>query len=268
MKILYSMFSFPISPKIIKKDKNTAQFEMRELYPGYGVTVGNALRRVLLSSLPGAAITLVKINGVAHEFSTLPGVYEDIVSIMLNLKQLRFKVFSDEPEKITLSAKGEKEVKAKDMKIPSQIELINKEAHIASLTKKTAELEIEVLVEKGLGYEPAENKKKEKLEVGEIAMDAIFTPVRKVNFVVENMRVGDRTDYDLLKMEIETDGTITPEQAISSASEILVKHFSSFVDEFKEREEPKEEIKKEKKIEKKDKPKKEKKVVKKNEKTK
>jgi DNA-directed RNA polymerase subunit alpha len=256
------MFSFPSSPKIIKKDKDTAQFEIRALYPGYGVTVGNALRRVLLSSLPGAAITLVKIKDVAHEFSTLPGVYEDVVSIMLNLKQLRFKLFSDEPEKILLSVKGEQEVKAKDMKIPSQIELINKDAHIATLTKKTAELDIEVLVEKGLGYEPAEKKKKEKLEVGEIAMDAIFTPVRKVNFVVENMRVGDRTDYDLLKVEIETDGTITPEQAISSASEILVKHFSPFVDEFKVREEPKEEKKIEKKVKPK-KEKKEKKVVKK-----
>ena len=263
------MFSFPTSPKVVKKDQNTAQFEVRELYPGYGITVGNALRRVLLSSLPGAAITLVKIKDVAHEFSTLPGVYEDIVSIMLNLKQLRFKVFSDEPEKILLSVKGEKDVKAKDMKIPSQIELINKDAHIATLTKKTAELELEVLVEKGLGYEPAEKKKKEKLEVGEIAMDAIFTPVRKVNFIVENMRVGDRTDYDLLKIEIETDGTITPEEAISSASNILVKHFSPFVDEFKIKEEPK----KEKKSTTKEKPEAEKKVkkivqVKKNEKAK
>ena len=226
------MFSFPSTPKVINKDKNSAQFEIRELYPGYGVTIGNAVRRVLLSSLPGAAITSVKIKNVSHEFSTLPGIREDVVSILLNLKQLRFKIFSDDPESILLSVKGEKEIKAKDMKVPSQVELINEDAHIASLTKKTSELEMEVLVEKGLGYEPAEQRRKEKLEVGEIAIDAIFTPVRKVNFIVENMRVGDRTDYDLLKIEIETDGTITPEQAISSASEILVKHFSLFVNEF------------------------------------
>ncbi|MCK4354742.1 DNA-directed RNA polymerase subunit alpha [Candidatus Parcubacteria bacterium] len=238
------MFSFPTSPKIIEKEKNTARFELRELYPGYGVTVGNALRRVLLSSLPGTAVTLVKIKNVSHEFSTLPGVYEDVVSILLNLKQLRFRVYSDEPIKISLSAKGEKEIKGKDFKIPSQIELVNQDAHIADLTKKSAELEMEILVEKGLGYEPAERKKKEKLEVGEIAVDAIFTPVRKVNYVVENMRVGERTDYDLLKIEIETDGTITPEQAIFSASEILVKHFSLFVEKFKTKEEPKKESQK------------------------
>lgn len=236
------MISFPSKPKLIDKKENTARFEMRALYPGYGVTIGNALRRVLLTSLPGAAITQVKIKGISHEFSTIPGVLEDVVSILLNLKQMRFRVYSDEPQKAMISVKGEKEVKGSDFKIPSQLELVNQEAHIASLTDKKAELEMEILVEKGLGYEPIEMRKKGKLEVGQIALDAIFTPVRKVNFTVENMRVGERTDYDLLRVEIETDGTLSPEKAIFQASEILVKHFSLFMESFQE----KEEIKKEK----------------------
>lgn len=236
------MISFPHKPKLIDKKGNTARFEMRALYPGYGVTIGNTLRRVLLTSLPGAAITQVKIKGISHEFSTIPGILEDVVSILLNLKQMRFRIYSDEPQKAMISVKGEKEVKGSDFKIPSQLELVNQDAHIASLTDKKAELEMEILVEKGLGYEPIEMRKKGKLEVGQIALDAIFTPVRKVNYTVENMRVGERTDYDLLRVEIETDGTLSPEKAIFQASEILVKHFSLFMESFQE----KEEIKKEK----------------------
>lgn len=251
------MISFPHKPKLIDKKGNTARFEMRALYPGYGVTIGNALRRVLLTSLPGAAITQVRIKGISHEFSTIPGVLEDIVSISLNLKQLRFRVYSDEPQKATISVKGEKEIKGSDFKIPSQLELVNQDAHIASLTDKKAELEMEILVERGLGYEPVEVRKKGKLEVGQITLDAIFTPIRKVNYTVENMRVGERTDYDLLRVEIETDGTLSPEQAIFQASEILVKYFSLFMELFQEKEEIREEKQK------KEKPKKEKPVKKK-----
>lgn len=226
------MIPLPIQPKVTEKKGNFARFQIEGLYPGYGVTIGNTLRRVLLSSLPGAAITQVQIRGVQHEFSTIPGVMEDVISILLNLKQLRFKIYGEEPQKATLEVKGEKEIKGSDFKLPGQVELVNKDSHIAALTDKKAELEIEVLIEKGMGYEPVERRKKEKLKIGVIALDAIFTPVRKVSYRTENMRVGDRIDFDRLFLEIETDGTISPEQAFFQASEILVKHFSLFSDSF------------------------------------
>ncbi|OHA62071.1 MAG: DNA-directed RNA polymerase subunit alpha [Candidatus Wildermuthbacteria bacterium GWA2_46_15] len=213
-------------PKIISEKDNQAVFEIESLYPGYGVTVGNSLRRVLISSLPGAAVAKMKIKGVSHEFSTVPGVLEDVIQIMLNLKKLRFKIFSEEPQKAILKIKGEKEVKGKDFSLPSQLELINKDEHLASLTAKSADLEIEIEVEKGIGYLPREKRKRGKLAIGEILVDAIFTPVRKVGYQVENMRVGERTDFDKLRLEVETDGTITPVEAVSRAAQILVDHFS------------------------------------------
>jgi len=233
------MFTLPHQPKIVKKEGNKAIFEIEALYPGYGVTIGNSLRRVLLSSLEGAAATQVKIKGISHEFSTIPGVLEDVIMIMLNLKQLRFRVFSDEPQKATLKVKGEKEVKGGDFILPSQVELVNKNCHIATLTSKSAELEMELLIERGVGYSSREDRhhpfatKKEKLEIGAIPLDAIFTPIKRVSYRVENMRVGERTDYDRLFLEIETDGVITPEEAFRQASEILVNHFSLFSDTFK-----------------------------------
>ena len=227
------MISLPSKPKIIEKKDNWAKFQIESLYPGYGVTIGNSFRRVLLSSLEGAAVTQMKIKGVAHEFSTISGVLEDIILIMQNLKQLRFKIYTDEPQKANLKIKGEKKVKGSDIKIPSQLELINKSSHIATLTKKTAELEIELLIEKGIGYFPREARKKEKLAIGTMLLDAIFTPVKRVSYQIENMRVGERTDYDRLFLEIETDGVITPEDAFSQAAEILVKQFSLFAGTFK-----------------------------------
>lgn len=220
------MISLPQKPKTTKKAPNIAIFEIEGLYPGYGATIGNSLRRVLLSSLPGAAATQMKIKGVQHEFSNIPGVLEDVITIGLNLKQLRFKMYTEEPQKARLKIKGEKEVKGSDFELPSQVELINKSSHIATLTEKRAELDIEIQIEKGIGYVSVERRKKEKLEIGVIALDAIFTSLRRVSFNVENMRVGDRTDFDRLTLEIETDGTITPEEAFLQASEILVKHFS------------------------------------------
>ena len=219
------MFPLPSIPKIVEKKGNFALFEIEGLYPGYGVTLGNSLRRVLLSSLEGAAITKVKIKGAVHEFSTIPGVAEDVINILLNLKQLRFKIFSIEPQIATLSIKGEKEVTGADLKIPAQAELINKTAFICATTSKSSDLQMELLIERGMGYEPVEMRKKERVEVGDIPIDAIYTPIKKVGFHVENMRVGDRTDYDRLKIELETDGTILPEEAISTASELLIKHF-------------------------------------------
>ncbi len=228
------MINLPNQPKIVKKEGNKAIFEIEPLYPGYGVTVGNSLRRVLLSSLSGAAVTQVKIKGISHEFSTIPGVLEDVVLIMLNLKQLRFKLFTQEPQKAILKVKGEKEVKGSDFNLSSQVELVNKNCHIATLTSKSAELEMEIQIEKGIGYSSRESRKKtEKSEIGVIPLDAIFTPVKRVSFKIENMRVGERTDYDRLFLEIETDGIISPEEAISQASEVLVNHFSLLADSFK-----------------------------------
>ncbi|MDP1538593.1 MAG: DNA-directed RNA polymerase subunit alpha [bacterium] len=175
----------------------------------------------------------MKIRGISHEFSTTPGVLEDVITIMLNLKQLRFRLFAPEPQKATLKVKGEKEVKGSDFDFPAQVELANRNCHIATLTSKSAELEIEIQIEKGVGYSSRETRQKEKLEIGAISVDAIFTPIKRVSYRVENMRVGERTDFDRLFLEIETDGIITPEEAFWRACEILVKHFSLLVDTFK-----------------------------------
>ncbi len=222
------MIPLPSKPKIIEKKENYALFEIDGLYPGYGTTVGNALRRVLLSSLEGAAITRVKIKNVQHEFTTIPSVSEDVLNIILNLKQVRFKMFADEPQTIILKAKGAKEVTAKDIKLNSELELITPDVHIATLTEKTAELEMEITVEKGTGYEPVEKRKREKLEIGEVMIDAIFNPVRKASLNVENTRVGDRTDFDKIILGVETDGSITPEEALKRGTEIFIKVFSTF----------------------------------------
>jgi len=218
--------TLPKQPKVTKKEGNQATIEIEELYPGYGMTLGNAIRRVLLSSLPGSAVTFVKIKGVSHEFSTIPHVMEDAVDILLNLKQLRFVLHSNEPQVVTVNVSGEKVVTGNDVKCPSQVEVVNKDLVIATLTDKKASFEMELTIESGLGYVPVEEKKQEKLDVGLIAIDAIFTPIRKINYTVEDMRVGDRTDFNKLKVDIETDGSIDPENAFYDAIDILVSQFS------------------------------------------
>ena len=220
------MIPLPLAPKVTQKKKNQMVFEVEGLYPGYGVTIGNALRRVLLSSLQGAAVTEVKIKGVPHEFSTIPGVLEDTIMILLNIKNLRFKIFEGESHKITLTSKGEGAVIGADFKCPPQVKLVNPELHVATITDKKTEVEIELKIEKGIGYVPKDQVKLDKAEIGAMAVDAIYTPIRNVNFQVENMRVGDRTDFDRLNLEIETDGTITPEESFFEACEILIKHFN------------------------------------------
>ena len=225
------MISLPSKIKVTKKEDHKAVFEIEGLYPGYGTTIGNSLRRVLLSSLEGSAVTQMKIDGVQHEFSAMKGVFEDVVSIMLNVKKLRFKMHSDEPQIVTLKVKGEKDVKGSDLEVPTQLELINKDLHIATLTDKKSELKMELKVERGLGFVIAEQEKREKLDLGQISIDSIFTPIKGVNFKVENMRVGKRTDFDRLFLEIETDGTIDPEDAFKKASQVLVDHFSSLITE-------------------------------------
>ncbi|MAF20468.1 MAG: DNA-directed RNA polymerase subunit alpha [Parcubacteria group bacterium] len=223
------MITLPNKPKIIEQKGNQAIFEIEACYPGYGMTLGNTFRRVLLSSLPGAAITGVKIKGVQHEFSTIPYVTEDVVQIILNLKQVRFKLHTDQLVKTSLKIKGEKKVKAKDIKTSSELEVVNDDAHIATLTNKKASLEMEIEIESGLGYLPVEKRKKGKIEIGKIAMDAIFSPIRKVTYSIEDMRVGERTDYDRLRINIETDGTITPKDAFLKTTQILVDHYNIFM---------------------------------------
>jgi len=218
--------SLPKAPKLVEQiSSRRAILEIEELCPGYGLTIGNALRRVMLSSLAGAAITSIKIKDVGHEFSTLPGVLEDVVEIILNLKQVRFKVYSDEPQIITLKAKGERKVLAKDIKTVSQVEIVNPNAHIATLTSKNASLEMGIRVERGLGYSAIESRKREKQEIGTTAVDAIFTPIKMINFKVEDMRVGDKTNYNRLRFDIETDGTVTPAEALANAANLLIEHF-------------------------------------------
>lgn len=221
----YLRLSETLKIKKISETEREGRFEIEGLYTGYGLTLGNALRRSLLSSLPGAAVTQIKIKGVDHEFSTLPGVMEDVVEITLNLKRVRFRFYAAEPQVLHLKVKGEKKVTAALIQTNSQVEVANPEAHIATLTSKSAELEMELTVEKGLGYVPVEARKVEKLPIKTIAVDAIFTPVQKVNFTVENMRVGDRTDFNRLNLVIETDGTISPSSALHKAANILKDHF-------------------------------------------
>lgn len=221
----YAYLSDPVRVKTVSEDEKVGVFDIEGLYRGYGITIGNALRRVLLSSLPGAAITRFKIKGVGHEFSTIDGVVEDVVEIGFNLKKVRFKFFADEPQTLTLKVKGEKEVTAGDIEGNAQVEVQNKDLHIATLTEKNAELDMEITVEKGLGYEPVEARKEGRLPIGTIALDAVFSPIESVNFRVENMRVGERTDYNRVRLEIKTDGTISPSSALHKAASILLDHF-------------------------------------------
>ncbi len=220
--------NIPLPNKIYfaREEKLKSVIVIEPLYPGYGMTIGNALRRVLLSSLPGAAVTAVKIKGVDHEFSTVPNVKEDVVDIILNLKQLRLSVDAEEPVKLELKVKGEKVVKASDIKPDSRVKIINPELVIATLDNKNAEFSMEIIAQQGRGYVPVEMREAEKLEIGMIAVDAIYTPMRNVNFEVENVRVGQITNFDKLTITMETDGTITGREALDIASQILVDHFA------------------------------------------
>lgn len=222
--------TLPHKPKYASTGEKSGKFEIEGCYPGYGMTLGNALRRVLLSSLSGAAITSVKIKGVTHEFSTIPNVLEDVIQIILNLKQVRFKAYKNEPVKATLKARGEKGVNAGMIVCSSDIEVINKDAHIATITNPKGELEIEIEVGSGIGYVPVEQQEKAEKEIGVIAVDAIYTPVRRVNYVVDNMRVGKRTDFEKITLDISTDGSITPQEAFAKAIEILVSQFSTLAE--------------------------------------
>ncbi len=226
----------PSKPKIISEDNNKAVYEIDGFYPGYGFTIGNSLRRIILSSLPGAAITSVKIDGIEHEFSSIKGVKEDVVTIMLNIKRLRIKMVTDESQILTIKAKGVKTITAKDIEVPGQVEIINPELVIATLTDKNSELNIEMTAEKGLGFVSRDMLQKDKVDIGTIIIDANFTPIRRVSYEVENMRVGNRTDFNRLRISINTDGSITPKESLEKSINIMIEQLKAIVG-FKEKEE-------------------------------
>jgi len=203
-------------------------YEIDSLYPGYGHTLGNSLRRIVLSSLPGATITQVKIDGVPHEFATVDGVRETVMEILLNLKRVHFVLHGEEAQTISLTAKGTGEITAKNFNLPSQVEIKNPDQHIADLSNKSS-LEIEATIERGLGYVPREALTKDKVDIGTIALDATFTPIRRVNYEVENMRVGDRTDFNRLRILIETNGTITPREALEQSIETMIHQLKAII---------------------------------------
>jgi len=219
----------PSKPRIVSEDQFSGTYEIDGLYPGYGHTLGNSLRRIILSSLPGSAIISIKIAGANHEFSVLPSIKEDVITIMLNLKKMRIKMLTSEPQTITLKVKGVKEVTAADIDVPGQVEILNPELVIATLTDKNADLDIEMLVEQGMGYVSKETLQKNRVDIGTIALDAIFTPIRRVSYEVENMRVGDRTDFNRLSMFIETDGTISSKDALETSIQIMIGQLKSIV---------------------------------------
>lgn len=220
--------TLPSQPRVISEDKMKGTYEIDGLHPGYGFTLGNSLRRIILSSLPGAAITTVKIDGVTHEFSTIEGVREDVINLILNLRQVRFSLVGDEPQVVTLSVKGPKTVTAEDIKTPGQVEVLNPDQYICEISGKVS-LSIEMTVEKGLGFIPREAHQKTKMDIGTIAVDAAFTPIRRASYEVENMRVGDNTNFNRLKMMIETDGTISPREALESSIKIMIAQLKAIV---------------------------------------
>ena len=214
----------------IKSDGTYGRFVLEPLERGYGTTLGNSLRRVLLSSLPGVAVKSIKLDGVQHEFSTIPGVKEDVTEIVLNIKSLTAKIYGDAPKTVYIEAEGEGEVTAGDIKADSEVEILNPGMHIATLGED-AKLHMEIVIDRGRGYVPAERNKAEMIaSIGAIPVDSIYTPVLKVNYTVENTRVGQITDYDKLTLEVWTDGTISAKEAVSLAAKVLNEHLNLFVD--------------------------------------
>ncbi len=220
----------PSKLKIVEENQTQGTYEIEGLHPGYGYTLGNSLRRIILSSLPGAAITAVKIDGADHEFASIPGIKEDVLMILLNLKKVRFKMSAEGPIEFQFKVSGPKAVTAADIAVPGELEVLNKDQVICEITDKSTTLSVTLTVEKGMGFVPRENLKKEKMDIGTIAVDAAFTPVRKASYEVEDMRVGDKTNYHRLRMAIETDGTIAPKAALEEAVQIMVAQLRSILD--------------------------------------
>lgn len=227
--MLETNVTLPSKPRVVSEEGNRGTFEIDGLFPGYGHTLGNSLRRIILSSLPGAAITQVKIDGAEHEFSTLAGIKEDVIVILLNLRRVRLALHSDEPITISLKKSGLGVVTAGDIDAPSQVEILNPEQPICEITNKSTKLNMEITIEKGMGYIPREIHSKDKMDIGFIAMDAVFTPIRRANYEVENMRVGDRTDYNRLRITLETDGTYTAREALEKSIEIMIHQLKAVI---------------------------------------
>ena len=225
----------PSKPRIVSEVDFRGTYEIDGLYPGYGHTLGNSLRRIILSSLQGSAVTAVKISGVPHEFSVIPNIKEDVIRILLNLKEVHFNVVSNEAQLLTLKVKGVKVVTAGDIKVTGGVEILNPDLVIATLTDKNAELDMEITVEKGLGFVSKEVLQKNRVDIGQITLDAIFTPIKRVSYEVENMRVGDKTDFNRLKIFIETNGTITPKEALEKSIETMINQLKAIIG-FKEEE--------------------------------
>lgn len=217
-----------ISIEELDESGKYGKFVVEPLEPGFGITIGNSLRRVLLSSLPGTAVSFINIRGVEHEFDTIPGVLEDVPEIVLNIKSIVLKKTDDEPVKLIIEKKGSGEIKASDIELAPNVEIINPEQHIATLNED-ADVYIEMSIEKGRGYEPSELKRDEITEIGIIPMDSNFTPVEKVNWKVENTRVGQRTDYDRLILEVTTNGSMKADEATSLAAKVLTEHLELFI---------------------------------------
>jgi len=230
MPMYSSSILLPSKLHVVKDSDTYGVYEIEGLYPGYGHTLGNSLRRVILSSLPGSAVTLVKIAGVDHEYSTMDGVKEDVLGLVLNLKRIRFRSSSSEPTVVTLKAKGPQMITASMIDGGGIVEVSNPDQYLCEITGKNTELDIELTIQQGVGFIPREMIHPEKMPIGTIATDAIYTPIRKVNYEVENMRVGDRTDHNLLRMKIETDGTIAPREALEQSIMIMLKQMRSILD--------------------------------------
>ena len=215
--------------EVRERSENSAKFVVEPLERGFGITLGNALRRILLSSIPGAAVTYMKIDGVLHEFSTIPGIVEDTIALMLNLKGLPVKLNADEPKVLTLSVSGEREVTAADIASDADVEILDPNYHLATLSSKTAKLSMEIGIEKGRGYVTADRQRNVEHMIGLIPLDSIFSPIRKVNFTVDDTRVGQNVDFDRLTIEIETNGSVTPDEALSTAATIMQDQLDLFV---------------------------------------
>ncbi|MFT5037189.1 MAG: DNA-directed RNA polymerase subunit alpha [Candidatus Azotimanducaceae bacterium] len=227
--MLETNVALPSKPRVVSEEGFRGIYEIDGLYPGYGHTLGNSLRRIILSSLPGAAITHVKIDGVKHEFDTIAGVKEDVITMLLNIKRIRLISHTNEPITISLKKSGPGMVTAADIEVPSQVEILSPEQQICEITAKNTTLEMEITVEQGLGYVAREVHQKEKVEIGTIALDAVFTPIRRANYEVANMRVGDRTDYNRLRVVLETDGTLSPREALENAIEIMIHQLKAII---------------------------------------
>lgn len=225
----------PEHVEITAEENNTATFSIHPYHPGYGPTVANALRRVLLSSLPGAAITHMKVDGIDHEFSTIEGVKEDVISVMLNLKRVRLSSTSEEPVTITLEGSGKGVLTAGDFTVPPEVHITNPDQPIVTLTDSKAKITLRCTVEQGRGYIPSETREREQRDIGTIALDAVFTPVERVSFTVEDVRVGQATDYHKLSLTITTDGTVQPIDALKQAASILRDHFNELTGDFESR---------------------------------